>query len=170
MYLQKLIYNKSCERRSWGLVAFITTLMGCSESIFVDKRLSIIDFPIFLLFFNTKFPIFSILNFLFSYFFEQPCCWTPWRILAAFPFSNLKFVAEAFEKVVAFKTANKLFISNSNSEELHVYQFANKPNHKLINKAVLYEKLKGAKGSELVKCRVPSTWFLWKSKAPENKS
>ena len=64
----------------------ITTLMGCSESVVVDK--SIIDFPIFLLFFNTKFPIFSILNFLFSYFFEQPCRWTPWRILAAFPISN----------------------------------------------------------------------------------
>ena len=45
------------------------TLMGCREAIFVDK--STIDFPIFLLFFNTKFPIFpvfSILSFLFSYF------------------------------------------------------------------------------------------------------
>ena len=52
--------------------------MGCREAIFVDK--STIDFPIFLLFFNTKFPffpVFSILSFLFSYFFEQPCCWTP---------------------------------------------------------------------------------------------
>ena len=118
MYLQKLIYSKSCEHRSWGLVAFITTLMGCSESIFVDK--SIIDFPIFLLFFNTKFPIFSILNFLFSYFFEQPCRWTPCRILAAFPISNLKLVAKAIKKVVAFKTCQ--FISDSNSEELHVYR------------------------------------------------
>ena len=38
------------------------------------------DFPIFLLFFCAKFPIFpifSVLSFLFSYFFEQPCCWTP---------------------------------------------------------------------------------------------
>ena len=46
--------------------------------MFVDKIT--IDFPIFLLFFNTKFPIFpifSILSFLFSYFFEQPCRWTP---------------------------------------------------------------------------------------------
>ena len=33
------------------------TLMGCREAIFVDK--STIDFPIFLLFFNTKFPFFS---------------------------------------------------------------------------------------------------------------
>ena len=44
--------------------------MGCREAIFVDE--STIDFPIFLLFFNTKFPIFpifSILSFLFSYFF-----------------------------------------------------------------------------------------------------
>ena len=43
--------------------------MGCSETIFVDE--SIIDFPIFLLFFNSRFPIFpvfSILSFLFSYF------------------------------------------------------------------------------------------------------
>ena len=52
--------------------------MGCRESIFVDE--SIIDFPIFLLFFNRMFPIFpifSILSFLFSYFFEQPWRWTP---------------------------------------------------------------------------------------------
>ena len=52
--------------------------MGSREAIYVDK--STIDFPIFLLFFNTKFPIFpifSIPSFLFSYFFEQPCCWTP---------------------------------------------------------------------------------------------
>ena len=51
--------------------------MRCKEAIFVDK--STINFPIFLLIFNTKFPIFpifSILNFLFSYFFEQPCHWT----------------------------------------------------------------------------------------------
>ena len=43
--------------------------MGCREAIFVDK--STFDFPIFLLFFNAKFPIFpifSILSFLFSYF------------------------------------------------------------------------------------------------------
>ena len=54
--------------------------MGCRESILVEK--STIDFPIFLLFFNTKFPIFpifSILSFLISYFFEQPCRWTPWQ-------------------------------------------------------------------------------------------
>ena len=51
--------------------------MGCSETIFVEE--SIIDFPIFLLFFNTSFPIFSILSFLFSYFFPiQPWRWTPW--------------------------------------------------------------------------------------------
>ena len=68
----------TCESWSWGLVAFIITLMWCRESIFVEK--STIDFPIFLLFFNTKFPIFpifSILSFLFSYLFEQPCRWTP---------------------------------------------------------------------------------------------
>ena len=56
--------------------------MECRESILVEK--STIDFPIFLLFFNTKFPIFpifSILSFLFSYFFEQPCHWTPWFCL-----------------------------------------------------------------------------------------
>ena len=44
--------------------------MGCRKAIFVDK--STFDFPIFLLFFNAKFPIFpifSILSFLFSYFF-----------------------------------------------------------------------------------------------------
>ena len=44
--------------------------MGYREAIFVDK--STFDFPIFLLFFNAKFPIFpifSILSFLFSYFF-----------------------------------------------------------------------------------------------------
>ena len=48
------------------------------EAIFVDK--STFDFPIFLLFFNAKFPIFpifSVRSFLFSYFFEQPCRWTP---------------------------------------------------------------------------------------------
>ena len=53
--------------------------MGCREAIFVDKRT--FDFPIFVLFFNAKFPIFlifSILSFLFSYLFEQPCRWTPW--------------------------------------------------------------------------------------------
>ena len=54
--------------------------MGCRETIFVDE--STIDFPIFLLFFNTKFPIFpifSILSFLFFYFFEHPWRWTPWH-------------------------------------------------------------------------------------------
>ena len=54
----------------WGLVAFIMTLVGCREAIFVDK--STIDFPIFSYFFNTKFPVFpisSILSFRFSYFF-----------------------------------------------------------------------------------------------------
>ena len=52
--------------------------MGCREGIFVKK--STIDFSIFLLFFNAEFPIFpifSIVSFLFSYFFEQPCHWTP---------------------------------------------------------------------------------------------
>ena len=46
--------------------------MGCREAIFVDK--STFDFPIFLLFFNAKFPnfpIFSILLFLFSYFLSN---------------------------------------------------------------------------------------------------
>ena len=46
--------------------------MGCREAIFVDK--STFDFPIFLLFFNAKFPIFpifSILSFLFSYFLSS---------------------------------------------------------------------------------------------------
>ena len=41
--------------------------MGCREAIFVDK--STFDFPIFLLFFNAKFPIFQIIfPFYFSYF------------------------------------------------------------------------------------------------------
>ena len=46
--------------------------MGCREAIFVDK--STFDFPIFLLFFNAKFPIFpifSIPSFLFSYFLSN---------------------------------------------------------------------------------------------------
>ena len=46
--------------------------MGCREAIFVNK--STFDFPIFLLFFNAKFPIFpifSILSFLFSYFLSN---------------------------------------------------------------------------------------------------
>ena len=46
--------------------------MGCREAIFVDK--STFDFPIFLLFFNAKFPnfpVFSILLFLFSYFLSN---------------------------------------------------------------------------------------------------
>ena len=46
--------------------------MGCREAIFVDE--SSIDFPIFVLFFDTKFsivPIFSILSFLFSYFLSN---------------------------------------------------------------------------------------------------
>ena len=51
------------------------------------------------------------------------------------PISNVKCVAKAIEKALAFKTC--WFISNSNLEELHVYQFAYKPNHALINKAVL---------------------------------
>ena len=63
-------------------MAFIIALMGCREAIYVDE--STIGFPIFLLFFNTKFPIlpiFSIPSFLFSYFFEQPIRWTPWLLL-----------------------------------------------------------------------------------------
>ena len=59
--------------------------MGCREATFVDK--STFDFPIFLLCFNAKFPIFSIfsiLRFLFSYVFEQPCRWTPWDCIFRF--------------------------------------------------------------------------------------
>ena len=51
-------------------MVFIIALIGCGETNYVDE--STIDFPIFLLFFNTKFPIFpifSIPSFLFSYFF-----------------------------------------------------------------------------------------------------
>ena len=80
LFLSCESWSKYCECRSWGLVTFITTLMGCRQSIFVDE--SNIDFPIFLLFFNTKFPIFpifSILSFLFFYFFEHPWRWTPWH-------------------------------------------------------------------------------------------
>ena len=80
LFLSCESWSKRCECRSWGLVALITTLMGCRQSIFVDE--SNIDFPIFLLFFNTKFPIFpifSILSFLFFYFFEHPWRWTPWH-------------------------------------------------------------------------------------------
>ena len=75
-------WPKSCERRSSGLLAFITTLMGCGETIFVGE--STINFHIFLLCFNTKFPIFpifSILSFLFSYFFEHSWHWTPWQLI-----------------------------------------------------------------------------------------
>ena len=46
--------------------------MGSREATFVDK--STFDFPIFLLCFNAKFPIFpifSILSFLFSYFLSN---------------------------------------------------------------------------------------------------
>ena len=95
-------WSKSCEHRIWGLVAFIITLMGCREAIFVDK--STFDFPIFLLFFNAKFPIFpifSILSFLFSYFFEQPCRWTPWQ----------RFVISRFHRV----NVNHLFLHLLNS-------------------------------------------------------
>ena len=70
LFLSCESWSKCCEHRSWGLVTFITTLMGCRQTIVVDE--SNIDFSIiFLLFFNTKFPIFpifSILSFLFSYF------------------------------------------------------------------------------------------------------
>ena len=54
--------------------------MKCREAIYVNE--STIDFPIFLLFFKTKFPIFPIFwipSFLFSYFFEWPGRWTPWH-------------------------------------------------------------------------------------------
>ena len=40
--------------------------MGCREAIFINK--STINFPIFLLFFKTKFPIFPIFSILSSYF------------------------------------------------------------------------------------------------------
>ena len=57
-------WSKSCKRRSSELVAFITTLMGCRETIFIHE--STIDFPIFL-----HFLIQSFLFFLFSYFSEH---------------------------------------------------------------------------------------------------
>ena len=69
--------------------------MGCSESIFVDK--STIDFPIFLLFLNTKFPIFLF------YWATTPL--DNLKDYSSFlPISNVKFVAKAIEKAVAFKT------------------------------------------------------------------
>ena len=57
--------------------------MGCREAIFVDK--STIDFPIFLLFFNTKFPFFSyFLNPEFPIFLfflsNYATAWTPWLL------------------------------------------------------------------------------------------
>ena len=55
--------------------------MGCREAIYVDE--STIDFPIFLVFFNTNFPmfpIFSILRFLF------PCMVLRWAGFGASDF------------------------------------------------------------------------------------
>ena len=39
---------------------------------YIYRRKHTIDFPIFLLFFDTKIPKIPIFL-----FFEQPCCWTP---------------------------------------------------------------------------------------------
>ena len=52
--------------------------MRCREAISLCTRVLLI--LLFFSYFLIKipiFPIFSILSFLFSYFFEQPCCWTP---------------------------------------------------------------------------------------------
>ena len=57
--------------------------MSCREAIFVDKSTN--DFPIFLLFFNLKFPIFpifSILSFLFSYFLSNYAAGHPEKAVA----------------------------------------------------------------------------------------
>ena len=52
--------------------------MRCREAISLCTRvLSILLFSSYLLIKIPIFPIFSILSFLFSDFFEQPCPWTP---------------------------------------------------------------------------------------------
>ena len=52
--------------------------MRCREAISLCTRvLSILLFSSYLLIKIPIFPIFSILSFLFSDFFEQPCRWTP---------------------------------------------------------------------------------------------
>ena len=67
--------------------------MGCWEATFVDK--STFDFPIFLLCFNAKFPIFpifSILSFLFSYFLSNHAAGHPEIVtLGSEPLSCLDF-------------------------------------------------------------------------------
>ena len=102
--------SKSCERGSWGLVVFIKVLVGCREAIYVEE--STIDFPIFLLFFNTKFPIFpifSILSLLFSYFSEQPCRWTPWNSPTDFKILSVRKLKTLLQKckleLTSFKVA-----------------------------------------------------------------
>ena len=71
-------WSKSCECKSWGLVAFIMTLMGCRETILVDE--SPIDFLFFSYFLMQRFLFFLFSRSWVSYFpnfFEQPCRWTP---------------------------------------------------------------------------------------------
>ena len=87
-------WSKSGERRSWGLVAFITTLIGCRETIFVDE--STINFPIFLLS--------LIQSFLFSqswvsYFFEYSWHWTPWLPVKWMTQKTWKMLEEQLEAV-----------------------------------------------------------------------
>ena len=67
-------WSKSCERRSSELVAFITTLMGCRETIFVDE--STINFPIFLHFLIQSFLFFLFSQSWVSYF---PFFWASWH-------------------------------------------------------------------------------------------
>ena len=67
-------WSKSCEHRSSELVAFITTLMGCRETIFVDK--STINFPIFLHFLIESFLFFLFSQSWVSYF---PIFWASWH-------------------------------------------------------------------------------------------
>ena len=96
LLLSRESWSKSCERRSSGLIAFITTLIGCRETIFVDE--STINFPIF----NTKFPIFPnfwILSFLFSYFFEHSWHWTPWLPVKWMTHKTWKMLEEQLEAV-----------------------------------------------------------------------
>ena len=68
--------------------------MGCRKAIFVLK--STIDFPIF--------SYFLIQSFLFSYFFEQPCHWTP---------CNFEISRVIFMPNITYKSCYHYFVYNT---------------------------------------------------------
>ena len=100
--------------------------MRCREAISLCTRvLSILLFSSYLLIKIPIFPIFSILSFLFSDFFEQPCRWTPCGIsisikMIASYLALFHVLQNKKHKMLKKKNSKHCFLCSKNIECFHM--------------------------------------------------